>query len=246
MKLLISLVLLAGLVATGAHGELMIYEGFSGYTGSTLGNNNGGTGWSGSWHAWNESGSAEYELNTSTSLPQGASPYAPVGGHAFSDTNITRVCTRIMSTALQTDTTTNYYFSYNFRRDHGKGEAGIAFYDSAESPTMSDLFFGGLYDSPATDESTEFALRKDGNWSRTENGLTNGLNYFIVVKMAMNENGTNDNLTQQTIRSNPRHWIPSICETVWLAMDKSSIWTSSDSARHGGTSRQFQNRLRAS
>ena len=156
--------------------------------------NNGGTGWAGSWHGWNEGGDAQYELNNSVSLPQGASPFTPVGGHILSNTNVAKVATRILSTPLQTDVTTTYYFSYQFRRDTGLGEAGIAFYNSAGSPATSDLFFGALYDSPNSAESRELRLKTSVGDTRAENALTNGVNYFLVIKLAMNESSTNDNM----------------------------------------------------
>ena len=194
MKLKTVLTITCMLVASWTQADLLMYEGFDGYTGSTLDQNNGGSGWAGSWHGWDEGGNAQFDLNTTTSLPQGAAPNAPIGGHVSSPGDGTDLATRIMATPLQTDVAGSYYFSYLFRRDAGFHEAGIAFYNSSGTPSTSDLFFGALYDSPDSALSGELGLYNSGGSIRHENAITNGVDYFIVVKLAMNESATDDNI----------------------------------------------------
>ena len=194
MKLGKSILIFCLAVAGSAQASVLAYEGFSGYTGSTLDQSNGGSGWAGSWHGWDESGNAQFDLNSTTSLPQGAAPNAPIGGHVSSPGDGTDVATRIMATPLQTDVAGTYYFSYLFRRDAGFSQAGIAFYNSSGTPSTSDLYFGALYDSPDSALSGELGLYNSGGSIRHENAITNGVDYFIVVKLVMNESGADDNI----------------------------------------------------
>lgn len=170
--------------------ELLAYEGFNNYTGSVLATQ-GGVDWTNSWWGYSDSSPAEHGIDITNSVDQSASPFLLEKGMIsyMNPSETASSSSRYLPTPLITTVSTNYYISFLYRRVQGIW-ADVRLYGGA-NPNEGTIEIGGSYDT------NRFQLGKSCGGSQmrvtsTSIGFTNDVPFFVIAKLSMNADDTND------------------------------------------------------